>query len=429
MKEDDYMFVDEVLMTVEAGSGGNGCMAYRREACVPMGGPFGGNGGKGSDIIFKADSGLKTLIDLRYQKKIKGNNGQNGEGKNKYGSNSEDLVIKVPIGTTVKDADTGVVIADLTKNGETATIAYGGRGGRGNVSLSSKNNPCPSYAENGEPGEVRKIRVELRMIADVGLVGMPSVGKSTILSMISNANPKIADYHFTTLSPNLGVVKTKDNTFVVADLPGLIEGASLGAGLGHKFLKHVERTKIIAHVVDMAGTEGRNPYDDYVAIRKELESFSPKLLTKKEIIIANKMDGENARENQEEFKKKINNKDIFEVTALINDGLDEVINKLAVLTKEIDDQELYSEDVIESHVLYKFKKEKPFTIIKDKDVYVIKGDTVEKLFRMTNFNTEESYERFSNKLRRMGIDEELEKMGIKEGDTVRIFDFEFEWTR
>ena len=429
MKEDDYMFVDEVLMTVEAGSGGNGCMAYRREACVPMGGPFGGNGGKGSDIIFKADSGLKTLIDLRYQKKIKGNNGQNGEGKNKYGSNSEDLVIKVPIGTTVKDADTGVVIADLTKNGETATIAYGGRGGRGNVSLSSKNNPCPSYAENGEPGEVRKIRVELRMIADVGLVGMPSVGKSTILSMISNANPKIADYHFTTLSPNLGVVKTKDNTFVVADLPGLIEGASLGAGLGHKFLKHVERTKIIAHVVDMAGTEGRNPYDDYVAIRKELESFSPKLLTKKEIIIANKMDGENARENLEEFKKKINNKVIFEVTALINDGLDEVINKLSVLTKEIDDEELYSEDVIESHVLYKFKKEKPFTIIKDKDVYVIKGDTVEKLFRMTNFNTEESYERFSNKLRRMGIDEELEKMGIKEGDTVRIFDFEFEWTR
>ena len=268
------MFVDEVLINVQAGNGGNGCMAYRREACVPMGGPFGGNGGKGADIIFKADEGLKTLIDLRYQKKIKGNNGENGEGKNKYGSNSEDLIVKVPVGTTVKDADTGVVIADLTRNGEMATIAYGGRGGRGNVSLSSRNNPCPSYAENGEPGEVRNIKVELRMIADVGLVGMPSVGKSTILSMISNANPKIADYHFTTLSPNLGVVKTKDNTFVVADLPGLIEGASEGVGLGHKFLKHVERTKIIAHVIDMAGTEGRDPYDDYVAIRKELESFS-----------------------------------------------------------------------------------------------------------------------------------------------------------
>ena len=423
------MFVDEVLINVQAGNGGNGCMAYRREACVPMGGPFGGNGGKGADIIFKADEGLKTLIDLRYQKKIKGNNGENGEGKNKYGSNSEDLIVKVPVGTTVKDADTGVVIADLTRNGEMATIAYGGRGGRGNVSLSSRNNPCPSYAENGEPGEVRNIKVELRMIADVGLVGMPSVGKSTILSMISNANPKIADYHFTTLSPNLGVVKTKDNTFVVADLPGLIEGASEGVGLGHKFLKHVERTKIIAHVIDMAGTEGRDPYDDYVAIRKELESSSPKLLTKEEIIIANKMDGDKAKENLEEFKKKIKNKIIFEVTALINEGLDEVINKLSELTKSIEDTNLYDDEVVESHVLYKFKKEKPFTIVKDKNVYVIKGDAVEKLFRMTNFNTEEAYERFSNKLRRMGIDEELEKMGIQDGDTVRIFDFEFEWTR
>ena len=423
------MFVDEVLLKVEAGSGGNGCMAYRREACVPMGGPFGGNGGKGADIIFKADGGLKTLIDLRYQKKIKGNNGENGEGKNKYGSNSEDLIVKVPVGTTVKDADTGVVIADLTKNGEMATIAYGGRGGRGNVSLSSRSNPCPSYAENGEPGEVRNIKVELRMIADVGLVGMPSVGKSTILSMISNANPKIADYHFTTLSPNLGVVKTKDNTFVVADLPGLIEGASEGVGLGHKFLKHIERTKIIAHVIDMAGTEGRDPYEDYVAIRKELENFSTKLLTKEEIIIANKMDGDKAKENLETFKKKINNKNIYEVTALINEGLDEVINKLSELTKSIEDTNLYDDEVVESHVLYKFKKEKPFTIIKDKDVYVIKGDAVEKLFRMTNFNTEEAYERFSNKIRRMGVDDELIKMGIKEGDIVRIFDFEFEWTR
>lgn len=423
------MFIDEVLLRVEAGSGGNGCMAYRREACVPMGGPFGGNGGKGADVIFKADEGLKTLIDLRYQKKIKGNNGENGEGKNKYGSNSEDLVIKVPVGTVVKDADTGSIIADFTKNGEEAIIVYGGRGGRGNVSLSSRSNPCPSYAENGEPGEVRNIKVELKMIADVGLVGMPSVGKSTILSMISNANPKIADYHFTTLSPNLGVVKTKDNTFVVADLPGLIEGASQGIGLGHKFLKHIERTKIIAHVIDMSGSEGRNPYDDYVKIRKELETFSPKLLTKEEIIIANKMDGENAKKNLEDFKKKINNKNIFEVTALINEGLDEVINKLSILTKEIIPNKLYEDEVVESHVLYKFKKEKPFTIVKEKDVYVIKGDSVEKLFRMTNFNTEEAYERFSNKLRRLGIDDELMKMGIKEGDTVRIFDFEFEWTR
>ena len=404
------MFVDEVVMTIEAGTGGNGCMAYRREACVPMGGPFGGSGGKGSDIIFKADSGLKTLIDLRYQKKIRGKNGNNGEGKAMNGANSEDVIVKVPMGTTVTDAVTGSVIADLTKHGEEAIIAYGGRGGRGNVSLATRSNPCPSYAENGEPGEVRNVKVELRMIADVGLVGMPSVGKSTILSMISNANPKIASYHFTTLSPNLGVVKTLDNNFVVADLPGLIEGASDGVGLGHKFLKHIERTKIIAHVVDMSAEEGRNPYEDYVAIRKELEAFSPKLLTKPEIIIANKMDGENAKENLKEFKSKIKTEEIYEVTALINEGLDKVIDKLSNMTKEIDSTVLFEEKQIESHVLYKFREERPFVISKDKDVYVIRGEEVERLFRMTNFNTEEAYERFSNKIRRMGIDDELEKM-------------------
>ena len=423
------MFVDEVVMTIEAGTGGNGCMAYRREACVPMGGPFGGSGGKGSDIIFKADSGLKTLIDLRYQKKIRGKNGNNGEGKAMNGANSEDVIVKVPMGTTVTDAVTGSVIADLTKHGEEAIIAYGGRGGRGNVSLATRSNPCPSYAENGEPGEVRNVKVELRMIADVGLVGMPSVGKSTILSMISNANPKIASYHFTTLSPNLGVVKTIDNNFVVADLPGLIEGASDGVGLGHKFLKHIERTKIIAHVVDMSAEEGRNPYEDYVAIRKELEAFSPKLLTKPEIIIANKMDGENAKDNLKEFRSKIKTDEIYEITALINEGLDKVIDKLSNMTKEIDSTVLFEEKQIESHVLYKFREERPFTISKDKDVYVIRGEEIERLFRMTNFNTDEAYERFSNKIRRMGIDDELEKMGVKEGDIVRILDFEFEWTR
>ena len=423
------MFVDEVVMNIEAGSGGNGCLAYRRESYVPMGGPFGGSGGKGADIIFKADSGLKTLIDLRYQKKIKADNGENGLGKGMNGATSENLVVKVPVGTTVKDVETGSIIADLTKHGEEATIAYGGRGGRGNVALATRNNPCPSFAEKGEPGEVRKIKVELRMLADVGLVGMPSVGKSTILSMISNANPKIASYHFTTLSPNLGVVKTKKNDFVVADLPGLIEGASEGVGLGHKFLKHIERTKIIAHVIDMSSEEGRNPYEDYVTIRKELETFSPKLLLKPEIIIANKMDGENAKDNLDEFKKKINNKDIFEVTALINEGLDEVINKLSDMVLEIEDTPLYEEDKIESHVLYKFKMEKPFTISKDGDIFVVRGDQIEKLFRMTNFNTEEAYDRFSNKLRKMGVDEELIKNGIKDGDTVRILDFEFEWTR
>ena len=423
------MFVDEVIINVEAGSGGNGCMAYRREKYIPMGGPFGGCGGKGSDIIFKADEGLKTLVDLRYQKKIKGSSGSNGEGKNMNGKAADDVYVKVPVGTTVIDNTTGSVIADLTHNGEEAIIAYGGRGGRGNVSLATRSNPCPSYAENGEPGEERVIKVELKMIADVGLVGMPSVGKSTILSMISNANPKIADYHFTTLSPNLGVVKTKDNSFVVADLPGLIEGASEGVGLGHKFLKHIERTKIIAHVIDMSSAEGRDPVEDYIKIRKELEEFSPKLLTKPEIIIANKMDGELSKDYLKKFKEKINNKEIFEVTAIIDEGLDKVIDKLSSMTKEIEREDLYDKEKIESHVLYKFKKEKPYTIVRDNNTYIIKGDIVEKLFRMTNFSTEEAYDRFSNKLRRMGVDDELISLGIKEGDTVRILDFEFEWTR
>lgn len=423
------MFVDEVLMEVEAGRGGDGCMAFRREKFVPMGGPFGGCGGRGADIIFKADSGLKTLIDLRYQKKVKADAGENGEGKNKNGKNASDKVIIVPIGTTVKDALTGVIIADLTHQGEEVIVAYGGKGGRGNVSLASKSNPCPSYAERGEPGEVRKIKVELRMMADVGLVGMPSVGKSTILSMITNANPKIASYHFTTLSPNLGVVSTKDNNFVIADLPGLIEGASEGVGLGHKFLKHIERTKIIAHVIDISATEGRDPYDDYLKIRDELEKFSDKLLNKKEIIIANKMDMPNAKENLELFKKKIGDKEVIEISALNKDNLDSLINALSDLVKDIPDEVLYEDAIQEKHVLYKFRVEKPFTIIKEGNKYVIKGDKVEKIFKMTNFNTEEAISRFAKKLRGMGIDEELEKMGIEEGDIIKILDYEFEYTK
>ncbi len=422
------MFVDEVIVELTAGRGGDGCMAFRREKYIAMGGPFGGNGGKGGDIIFKADNGLRTLIDLRYQKHVKGNAGMNGEGKNKNGKNATDTVIKVPVGTTVKDNDTGVVIGDLIHDGEEIVVAYGGRGGRGNVTLATRSNPCPSYAERGEPGEDRKIKVELRVLADVGLVGLPSVGKSTILSMITNANPKIASYHFTTLSPNLGVVSTSDYNYTVADLPGLIEGASEGLGLGIKFLKHVERTKIIAHVIDMSGIEGRNPYDDYLTIRHELEKFSSKLLNKKEIIIANKMDIESSKSNLEEFKKKVDIP-IYEVSAINNSGLDKVIYALEDLVKNTEEEVLYDEDKQESHVLYKFKREKPFSIVRENNKYIIKGDTVEKLFKMTNFNTEEALFRFSNKLRKMGIDDELEKMGIQEGDIVKIMDYEFEYTK
>ena len=422
------MFIDEVVMEVEAGRGGDGCMAFLREKFVPMGGPNGGNGGKGADIIFKADEGLKTLIDLRYMKNIKGASGQNGEGKNKSGSYAENKIIKVPVGTTVKDYETNLVIADLTKHNEEVIVAYGGMGGRGNVTLATRSNPCPSFAERGEPGEIRKIKVELRMLADVGLVGMPSVGKSTLLSMITNANPKIAAYHFTTLSPNLGVVSTKDNNFVVADLPGLIEGASEGSGLGHKFLKHIERTKIIAHVIDMSASEGRDPYEDYQIIRKELETFSPKLLNKQEIIIANKMDLPQSADNLKEFKKKID-KDIYEISAINIQNLDIIINALSELVKNTKEEILYDESIQEKHVLYKFKKEKPFTIIKDGKDFVIKGDQVEKIFKMINFNTEEAISRFAKKLRTMGVDEELEKLGIQEGDIIKILDYEFEYTK
>lgn len=422
------MFVDEVIVKLTAGRGGDGCMAFRREKYIPMGGPFGGNGGKGSDIIFKADEGLRTLIDLRYQRHIKGTPGLNGQGKNKNGKSAEDTIVKVPVGTTIKDNETGAIIADLTKNNEEVIVAYGGRGGRGNVTLATKSNPCPSYCEYGEPGEERKVKVELRMLADVGLVGLPSVGKSTILSQITNANPKIASYHFTTLTPNLGVVSTNDYSYTVADLPGLIEGASTGAGLGHKFLKHIERTKIIAHVIDMSGIEGRDPYEDYLTIRKELENFSPKLLTKPEIIIANKMDIPESIDNLNKFKEKIK-LPIYEISAINNQGLDNIIRVLEDLVKNTKDEILYEDELQESHVLYKFKKEKPFTIIKENDTYVIKGDQVEKIFKMTNFNTEEALVRFSNKLRRMGIDDELEKMGIEEGDIVKILDYEFEWSK
>lgn len=424
----DTMFIDEVTVELNAGDGGNGCMAFRREKFVAMGGPFGGNGGKGSDIIFKADEGLNTLIDLRYKRVIKGNKGTNGEGKAKNGRNADDVILRVPVGTVISDCETGNIIADLTKKDESVVVAYGGRGGRGNIAFATHSNPAPAYAENGEPGETRKVKVELKLLADVGLVGMPSVGKSTLISKVSSSKPKIADYHFTTLTPNLGVVRVHENkSFVMADLPGLIEGASLGTGLGDRFLKHIERTRVIAHVLDMSGKEGRNPYDDYVTIRKELENFDKKLIEKPEIIIANKMDLESSKENLIEFKKKVNDKKIFEVSALTSEGLKDVLEELSNMLDKIEKKPLYEDEKIESHVLYKFKREKPFTITKEGNVWVIRGDQIEKLLRMTKFQTDESVRRFSNKLRHMGIDDELKKIGAVDGDTIRILDLELEY--
>ncbi len=420
------MFVDEVIVDVKAGNGGDGCTAFRREKYIPMGGPFGGNGGKGADIIFKVDLGLKTLLDLRYKKLIKGNKGANGLGSNKNGKNAENIIIKVPQGTTVTDMDTGLILADLTKENDEVVVAKGGRGGRGNTAFATATNPAPNFSENGEPGEERKLKVELKLLADVGFVGMPSVGKSTLISKISRAKPKIAAYHFTTLSPNLGVVKTKDNrVFVAADLPGLIEGASKGDGLGDQFLKHIERTRVIAHIIDMSAIEGRDPYEDYVKINKELEEFNPKILKKPQIIIANKMDMESAKENLKKFKEKVSDK-VYEISAINGDGIPDVLCAIADKLDEEESYPIYEEDQFESHVLYKFKEEKPFEITKENNIYVVKGEKVEKLLRMTKF-TDEGVRRFSNKLRKMGIDDKLKEMGIKEGDIVRILDFEFEF--
>ena len=422
------MFIDEVLVELYAGDGGNGCMAFRREKYIPMGGPFGGNGGKGSDIIFKVDEGLNTLIDLRYKKQIKGEKGANGEGKAKQGKNAEDIIIRVPLGTVITDADTGFIIADLTKKEDEVIVAKGGRGGRGNIAFATRSNPAPAFAENGEPGEYKKVKIELKLLADVGLVGMPSVGKSTLISKISASKPKIAAYHFTTLSPNLGVVRVSENkSFVVADLPGLIEGASLGEGLGDKFLKHIERTRVIAHVIDMSGYEGRNPYDDYVTINRELENFGHDLMKKPQIVIANKMDLESSKEYLKEFQEKVKDVKIYPISAYHSEGLKEVLKELEDILENIPKQPLYEEEKFESRVLYKFKKEQPFTITKDNDTWVVRGDEVEKLLKMTKFSSDQAMTRFANKLRRMGIDDRLRELGAEDGDYVRILDYEFEY--
>ena len=420
------MFVDEVIIKVKAGNGGDGCTAFRREKYIPDGGPFGGNGGRGANIIFETDLGLRTLLDLRYQKLIKAPKGANGEGKNKNGKGASDVIIKVPLGTTVKDMDTGLIIADLTKKGDSVIVAKGGRGGRGNTAFATATNPAPNFSEHGEPGEEKTLKVELRLLADVGFVGMPSVGKSTILSKISASKPKIAAYHFTTLNPNLGVVKTIDGrTFVAADLPGLIKGASLGEGLGDKFLKHIQRTRVIAHIIDMSGLEGRDPLEDYETINKELKDFDEKLILKPQVVIANKMDLEGAKENLERFKEKYN-VPVYEVSAIKNKGLDKVLVKIADELDNIKEEPLFSDEAFESHVLYKFKKEQPFTITRDNDIYVVKGKEIEKLFHMTKF-TDEGAIRFARKLRKMGIDDKLLEMGAKYGDKVQIEDLIFEF--
>lgn len=431
MKRGECMFVDQVSVYVKGGDGGNGLVAYRREKYVPKGGPAGGDGGNGADVIFKVDEGLNTLMDFRYNRHFKGKRGENGMSKNQHGKNASPLIVSVPPGTTVIDEDTNEVIADLTTHGQQAVIAKGGRGGRGNTRFATPRNPAPDIAENGEPGQERMVKVELKLIADVGLIGFPSVGKSTFLSVVSAAKPKIADYHFTTLTPNLGVVDTNDQrSFVMADLPGLIEGAHEGVGLGYQFLRHVERTRVLVHVIDMAAMEGRDPYEDFVKINQELEKYDEKLMKRPQIIAANKMDMPSAKENITKFKEKLQGKyPIYEISALTKEGLRDILFAIADKLEEIPKEAIDEDTEEEEKVIYRYHKEEtPFTIARDDDgAYVLTGQKLEKLFKMTDFNHDQAVQRFARQLRRMGVDEALRKRGAKDGDTVRILDFEFEF--
>ena len=421
-------FIDRVKIYVQAGTGGNGTVAFRREAHVPKGGPSGGDGGRGGSVIFVATNSLSTLLDLRYYREYKAQNGEKGHAKKMHGADADDLVIRVPVGTCVYDDDTGNIIADLTKDGQRAVIAKGGRGGRGNARFASSRNPAPKICENGEPGEKFNLRVELKLLADVGLVGFPSVGKSTLLSVVSKARPQIADYHFTTIVPNLGVVQVKDGrSFVMADLPGLIEGASQGKGLGHQFLRHIERCRVIVHIIDMSGSEGRDPYEDYVTINKELGEYEYRLLERPQIIVANKMDGDEAEENLKKFKEKLGDQKVFPIIAPIHEGIDAVLYAVADALET--DPDFFNQEEEQESVLYTYKEEeKPFTIHnKGNGVWEVTGKKVERLVQMASFTTDDGFQRFALQIRNMGIDDALREAGCEDGDTVRLYDFEFEF--
>jgi GTPase len=423
------MFVDQVRIYVKGGDGGNGAVSFRREKYVPLGGPAGGDGGRGGDVVFVVDEGLRTLVDFRYQKHFKAPRGENGRNKGQHGAGAEDLVVRVPPGTTVIDDDTGEIIADLVEHGQRAVIAKGGRGGRGNMRFATPANPAPHISENGEPGQERYVRLELKLIADVGLVGYPSVGKSTLLASVTAAKPKIAAYHFTTLTPNLGVVDLGERSFVMADLPGLIEGAHEGVGLGHQFLRHVERTRLIVHVIDMAAVDGRDPVEDFHQINRELKLYNLKLEERPQIVAANKMDLPEAKENLRRFQEQVPGVSVYEISAATRQGVQELMHAVADLLETLPDKPTVEEVAeVEERVVFRAEKEpEPFEISRDNEVYVVSGEKIEKLVRMTNLNSYDSIQRFARMMRSMGVDEALRKRGAKDGDTVRIGDFEFEF--
>lgn len=423
------MFVDQVKVFIKAGNGGDGIVSFRHEKYVAYGGPFGGDGGKGGDVIFEADPGMTTLLDLRYHRKLIAENGEKGKNKRMHGANGENKIVKVPLGTIVKRSDDGSIVADLTEPYQQQVVAKGGRGGRGNCHFKSSRNTAPKYAESGKEGEEYDAIVELRTLADVGLVGFPSVGKSTFLEAVTRAKPEIGDYPFTTITPNVGVVQTKDGrSFILADLPGLIEGASEGKGLGHQFLKHIERCRVIIHVLDMGGEE-RDPLQDYKIINEELKNYQLRLLERPQIVVANKMDLEHAQENLERFKKAYPDVPIYETTTIIHEGLDPILRKAADLLATTPAFPLEAEDGKESGVVYKYEEKKKEIEITNVEPHVweVTGPKIEKVFDINKLNTEEDYYLFANKMRYMGIDRMLREAGVQDGDTVRLCGFEFEF--
>lgn len=421
------MFKDEVFIKVKGGRGGDGIIAFRREKYVEYGGPAGGTGGNGGNIYFVADEGISTLLDLGFNKHLTAKDGTSGLNKSQNGRNAEHTYFRVPVGTMVYEQESNVLIGDLTMHGQTLLLAKGGRGGRGNEAFATHRNPAPEICEKGDLGETKNLRVELKVLADVGLVGYPSVGKSTLISAVSRAKPKIAEYHFTTLEPHLGLVYVGENkSFVMADLPGLIEGASLGAGLGTQFLKHIERCRVIIHVVEMDGLEEKHPYEDFIKINNELESYNYDLLKRPMIIAASKMDLPNAWDNLEKFKEQIGDAyEVFPISSVTKQGLKELIYRAMELVEVTPKFEIG-----EVHKNYiKNKEEAFFTIEKASDgVFVVKGEGLYRLFMRTDFSKEENVKRFARQLRSYGVDEALRQAGVQSGDNVRVFEYEFEFT-
>ena len=422
------MFTDYTKIIIKAGNGGNGAISFRREKYVAAGGPDGGDGGKGGDVYFKVDKDKNTLIDFRYNKKFKATNGENGSGARCTGKSGNDIYIGVPIGTIIKDAETGKIIADLSTPNQVECVLKGGRGGRGNQHFATPTRQVPRFSEDGEPGQEKEVILELKLLADVGLIGFPSVGKSTILSRVTSARPKIADYHFTTLEPNLGVVKTEfGDSFVLADIPGIIEGASEGTGLGLRFLRHIERTRLLLHVIDVSGSEGRNPVDDFNTINKELKKYSEKLSTRKQIIVANKIDAMQDETLYEQLEKlaKEKNIEIFKISAATGEGLKELFTHVSKVLKDLPKEDV--EEVEEKKVYTLKKEEEGFNVRIENGVYIVDGPAIEKILRRANLEDNESLYYFQKSIRFLGVEDRLKQMGIKEGDTVKFMDWEMEW--